>query len=113
MSYEPQGFKKIYHKTKRFLANKWLSLWHPLQIAVTGSYGKTSVSQFLAKILNQEAPTVNTDINLDTNFNVPITALKVKPSTKYLVWELGVDHINEMNKHLEIANPKIGIITGI
>lgn len=113
MSYQPKGIKKFFHQTRRFLAKKWLSLWHPLQIAITGSYGKTSVSQFLAKILSQEAPTVITDINLDTNFNVPITALKVRPWTKYLVWELGVDHIEEMNKHLEIVNPKIGIITGI
>lgn len=113
MSYQPKGIKKIFHQTRRFLAKKWLSFFKPLQIAITGSYGKTSVTQFLAKILNKNAPTIVTDINLDTNFNVPITALKVKPWTKYLIFELGVDHINEMDKHLEIAKPTIGIITGI
>ncbi|MCX7956228.1 MAG: UDP-N-acetylmuramoyl-tripeptide--D-alanyl-D-alanine ligase [Patescibacteria group bacterium] len=113
MSYQTQGLKKIYHQPRRLIAKNWLSFFHPLQIGITGSQGKTSVTQTLAKILKNDGPTIVTDTNLDTNFNVPITALKVKPWTKYIVWELGVDHIGEMDKHLEIAKPKIGIITGI
>jgi len=111
--YQPSFIKRLYHQTRRFLAKKWLSLCQPTQIAITGSQGKTSTTQILAKILSQIDKTVVTDINLDTTFNVPITALKVTPWTKYVVFELGVDHIGEMEKHLEIAKPKIGVITGI
>jgi len=113
MSYQPKGLKKLYHQTRRFLAKNWLKFCHPTQIAITGSQGKTNTSQTLAKILSQIDKTVVTDINLDTNFNVPITALKVTPWTKYVVFELGVDHIGEMDRHLEIVKPKIGVITGI
>jgi len=113
MSYQPKGLKKLYHQTRRFLAKNWLQFCHPTQIAITGSQGKTNTSQTLAKILSQIDKTVITDINLDTNFNVPITALKVTPWTKYVVFELGVDHIGEMDRHLEIVKPKIGVITGI
>jgi UDP-N-acetylmuramoyl-tripeptide--D-alanyl-D-alanine ligase len=113
MSYQPKGLKKLYHQTRRFLAKNWLQFCHPTQIAITGSQGKTNTSQTLAKILSQIDKTVVTDINLDTNFNVPITALKVTPWTKYVVFELGVDHIGEMDRHLEIVKPKIGVITGI
>jgi len=56
---------------------------------------------------------VSTDLTLDTTFNVPITALKVFPWTKYLIWELGIDHPGEMDHHLEIAKPNIGCVTGI
>jgi len=112
-SYQPKGIKKIFHGSRRILAKSWLSLVHPLQIAVTGSQGKTSTSQMLAKILSRFGNTVVTDLNLDTIYNVPITALKTTPRTKYLVWELGVDRPNEMNFHLEIAKPTITIITGI
>lgn len=111
--YHPQGIKRIFHQTRRLLAKRWLSFFHPLQIGITGSQGKTSTTQTLAKILSSFGPTGVTDINLDTNFNVPITALKIRPWTKYVVWELGIDHLNEMDKHLEIARPTIGIITGI
>jgi UDP-N-acetylmuramoyl-tripeptide--D-alanyl-D-alanine ligase len=111
--YQPSFIKRLYHQTRRFLAKKWLSFCHPIQIAITGSQGKTSTTQILAKVLSQIDKTVVTDINLDTTFNVPITALKVIPWTKYVVFELGVDHIGEMEKHLEIVKPKIGVITGI
>jgi len=113
MSYQPSGLKKLYHQTRRFLAKNWLSFFNPTQIAITGSQGKTATTQTLAKVLSKIAPTVVTDVNLDTTFNVPITALKVTPWTKYVVFELGVDHIGEMEKHLEIVKPKIGVITGI
>lgn len=113
MNYQPKGLKKIYHQLRRCLAKNWLKLVNPLQIAITGSQGKTTTTQILAFILSKIAPTVVTDINLDTIYNVPITALKAKPWTKYAVFELGVDHIGEMDKHLEIVKPKIGIITGI
>jgi len=113
MSYHPSGLKKLYHQTRRFLAKNWLALCNPTQIAITGSQGKTTTTQTLAKIISQIDKTVVTDINLDTNFNVPITTLKVTPWTKYVVFELGVDHIGEMEKHLEIVKPKIGVITGI
>lgn len=111
--YQPKGIKKIYHQTRRFLAKHWLSLFHPVEIGVGGSQGKTSTAQYLAKILSEDGPTIVTDTNLDTTFNVPITALKTRPWTRYIVWELGVDHIGEMDRHFEIAQPTIGIVTGI
>ncbi|MCS7093256.1 MAG: UDP-N-acetylmuramoyl-tripeptide--D-alanyl-D-alanine ligase [Patescibacteria group bacterium] len=111
--YQPKGIKKLYHQTRRIIAKKWLSFFRPLQIGITGSQGKTSITQTLAKILKDAGSTVVTDVNLDTNFNVPITALKVRPWTKYVVWELGVDHIGEMDNHLDIAKPTIGIVSGI
>lgn len=85
----------------------------PLQIAITGSQGKTTTTNLLNHLLNKLGSTVCTDINLDTIYNVPITALKVKPWTRFALFELGVDHRCEMNTHLEIVRPKITLITGI
>jgi len=112
-SYQPKGIKKIFHSIRRTLARNWLSLFHPVQIAITGSQGKTNTAQTLGQVLSRFGPTLVTDINLDTIYNVPITALKNRPWTKYLIWELGVDHSDEMDLHLEIARPTIAIITGI
>lgn len=110
--HKPNPIKQIFHKSRRFVAQKWLSLIPTTQIAITGSQGKTNTSCLIKKILAKKM-TITTDINLDTIYNVPITALRVKPWTKYAVFELGVDHIGEMDRHLEIVKPKIVIVTGI
>ncbi len=111
--YTPPAHKHLFHMTRRFIAKRWLSLMPALQIAVTGSQGKTNTTQTIYGILKQIGLTVVTDINLDTIYNVPITALRVRPSTKFAIFELGVDHPGEMDKHLEIVKPKIAVVTGI
>lgn len=113
MAYQPPLIKKFFHQTRRFFAKYWLSLQPALQIAITGSQGKTGTAQMIAKVLSSFDSTVATDVNLDTIYNVPITALKVMPWTKYAVFELGVDHAGEMDFHLEIVKPKIAVVTGI
>ncbi len=111
--YKPTGIKKIFHNTRRYLAKNWLALQPATQIAITGSQGKTNTTNVITHICQHFGSTVVTDINLDTSFNVPITALKVKPWTRYIIWELGIDHPGEMDQHLQIAKPTISIITGI
>jgi len=113
MLYNPPFYKQIFHNARRFIAKNWLLLQPALQIAITGSYGKTNVTHAIAKVLSESGKTVVTDINLDTLYNVPITALRVTPWTKYAIFELGIDHPREMNQHLEVVKPKIAVVTGI
>ncbi len=105
--------KKTFHLVRRFLARHWLNSCSATQITITGSQGKTSTTQLIYKVLSSKYPTTVTDINLDTIYNVPITALKVGLWTKYVVFELGIDKPGEMSRHLEIVKPKIAVITGI
>ncbi len=113
MAYQPNGLKQIFHNYRRFLARNWLQHQPALQVAITGSYGKTNTTQLLAKILATMGEVTVTDPDLDTTYNVPITALKVMPWTKFAVFELGIDHPGEMNQHLEIVKPNIALVTGI
>lgn len=116
MSHKSSFSKQLFHFSRRAIAKHWLSLIPATQIALTGSFGKTTTTNIiytLLKELYQSNQIIVTDINLDTTYNVPITALKAKPWTKVALFELGVDHVNEMSQHLEIVNPKIAIITGI
>jgi UDP-N-acetylmuramoyl-tripeptide--D-alanyl-D-alanine ligase len=39
--------------------------------------------------------------------------LKAKPWTEALVLEMGVDHRGEMDNHLSLVQPQIGVVTGI
>lgn len=113
MTYEPTGIKKLFHQTRRYLARTHLASKKAVQIGITGSQGKTNTTYVITSVLQAVGPTVVTDTNLDTIYNVPITAFKVSSATEYVVWELGIDRPGEMTRHLEIAKPSIGIVTGI
>jgi UDP-N-acetylmuramoyl-tripeptide--D-alanyl-D-alanine ligase len=82
-------------------------------VAITGSAGKTTTKEMLASILKQSGNTVYSYANIDPVFNIPATILKCKPSTDYLVLEMGVEYPNEMDYYLWLAKPDVGIITNI
>ncbi len=105
--------RPFFHTSRRVLAKIWLqSHAKTTVVGVTGSYGKTNTSVAINSVLSEKFKTLMTDINLDTNFNIPITVLKLKDQEK-LILEYGVDHIGEMDKHLSLAKPKIAVVTGI
>jgi UDP-N-acetylmuramoyl-tripeptide--D-alanyl-D-alanine ligase len=79
-------------------------------IGIVGSFGKTSTTNAIHHILPKSQ---KTDTNLDTVFNLPLTLNKLKKSTRYLVLEMGVDHKNEMDFHLDLVKPNIIVFTGI
>lgn len=105
--------RPFFHTSRRVLAKLWLqSHAKTTVIGITGSYGKTNTSVAVNQVLSEKFKTLQTDINLDTNFNIPITILKLKDQEK-LILEYGVDHTGEMDKHLSLARPNIAVVTGI
>ena len=106
--------KRIGYWIRRRIAYIWLNWVHykTIQIAITGSYGKTSTTDIVRTLISHESKTIATDINLDTIYNVPITALKLR-FHKFIVFELGIDRKNEMDFHLSLVKPHISVITGI
>jgi len=106
--------KKIYHFSRRLLAKLWLTFNKQLTIVgVVGSYGKTNTARAIASVLSQEYETLQTDLNLDTVYNLPITILRSRLRHQKMVLEYGVDHRGEMPFHLSLVKPKIGVLTGI
>jgi len=107
-------WKQLFHQARRVLAKFWLRFFPNLTIiGVTGSYGKTNTTRAITQVLSEKFPTLQTDLNLDTVYNLPITILKLRPKHQTLVLEYGVDHKNEMDYHLALVKPSIGVITGI
>ncbi len=106
--------KKIYHQIRRKLAKFWLKLNPQITvIGVTGSYGKTNTTRAIFQVLSEKYSTLQTDLNLDTNYNLPLTILKIRPWHRKLVLEYGIDHKNEMDWHLNLVQPQIAVLTGI
>lgn len=106
--------KAIFHKIRRVLAKAWLRFNPQItQVAITGSFGKTNTTRAIFQVLKEKYKGVMTDLNLDTIYNLPITALRVRPWHQFAVFELGVDTPGEMPFHLKIVKPKIGVLTGV
>ena len=108
------GWKQPFHQARRLLAKLWLKFNPQLTIiGITGSYGKTNTTRAITQVLGEKYKTLQTDLDLDTIYNLPITILKLRPWHQKLVLEMGVDHKNEMDFHLSLVKPSIAVVTGI
>ncbi len=82
-------------------------------IAITGSNGKTTTKELISSVLSSYINIISTKGNYNNHIGVPLTLLNIKPTTKIAVIEMGANHIGEINKLCEIAQPDIGLITNI
>lgn len=107
----------VIHPLKRRIAKYYLIFLNRLfglkVIAITGSAGKTTTKEMVASILKRKKSIVSSFANIDPIYNIPSTILKCKPSTAYLVLEMGVEYPGEMDFYLWLAKPDIAIITNI
>jgi len=94
------------------LATAWRAA-HPVPlIAVTGSNGKTTVTQMLASVLRAwlgEAA-LATAGNYNNHIGVPLTVLRLRPSHRAAVVELGMNHPGEIAQLAAIAQPTVALV---
>jgi UDP-N-acetylmuramoyl-tripeptide--D-alanyl-D-alanine ligase len=83
-------------------------------IALTGSNGKTTTKELIAKVLSMKYKTYATKGNLNNHIGVPLTLLAID-ATKYemAVVEMGANHQTEIALLCSIAQPTHGLITNI
>jgi UDP-N-acetylmuramoyl-tripeptide--D-alanyl-D-alanine ligase len=94
------------------LARAWRAgLMLPL-IAVTGSNGKTTVTQMIAAILRTWVgdAALATAGNFNNHIGVPLTLLRLTASTRAAVVELGMNHPGEIAELATIAAPTVALV---
>lgn len=105
------------HPIKRRFAKwylKFLQKYTKIKvIAVTGSAGKTTTIQMLSSILKLDGKTISPKPSVDSVYNIPNTILKTPIGTKYLILEMSVEYIGEMDFYLWLAKPDIGLVTNV
>lgn len=83
-------------------------------IGVTGSYGKTSVKNFLDKTLSSKYEVLITPKNYNTTMGVVKTIREnLKPTHQIFVCEMGATKLGDIKEICDLVNPKIGVITSI
>jgi len=82
-------------------------------LAVTGSNGKTTTKELLARVLATQFNVHVTKGNLNNHLGVPLTLLAMPRETTFTVIEMGANHIGEIYDLCQIARPGFGLITNI
>lgn len=94
------------------LARHWRAQKAITLMAVTGSNGKTTVTQMLAAILRAQHgdDALATSGNLNNEIGVPMMALRLRPTHRAAVLELGMNHPGEIARLAATAQPTVALI---
>jgi UDP-N-acetylmuramoyl-tripeptide--D-alanyl-D-alanine ligase len=82
-------------------------------IALTGSSGKTSTKDLVAALLEPAGPTIAPPGSYNNDLGVPLTALRIDASTRFLVLEMGARGRGHIARLCAIAPPSIGVVLNV
>lgn len=91
-------------------ARKYREKLNAVVICITGSNGKTTVKDILASILENSFKTIG---NFNNHIGEPFCILSCPIDAKYLILELGMSALKEIDLLSSIAKPDYSIITNI
>ena len=82
----------------------------PLVVAVTGSVGKTTTKDLLAKLLAYRGPIIAPPGSFNNEVGLPLTVLRADAATATLVLEMGADHVGNIDYLTSIAQPDVSVV---
>jgi UDP-N-acetylmuramoyl-tripeptide--D-alanyl-D-alanine ligase len=93
------------------LAKNWRAGFTLPVVAVAGSNGKTTAKEMTAAILSRMGLCMATHGNLNNHIGVPVTLMRLEPSHRSAVIEMGANAIGDVAALMRIAQPTVGLIT--
>ncbi len=90
------------------------SMPHLKVIGITGSYGKTSVKHFVARILSEKYNVLHTPGSVNTTLGVVrIIREQLKPTHEVFIAEMGAKKLGDVAEICDLTRPNIAILTAI
>jgi UDP-N-acetylmuramoyl-tripeptide--D-alanyl-D-alanine ligase len=80
---------------------------------VAGSIGKTTTKEVLAALVASRFRVLKTLGNLNNEYGLPLTLLRLDDEYDAAVVELGMSHRGELAKLTQIASPDVGVVTRV
>ena len=80
-------------------------------IAVTGSAGKTTTKEALRHVLSSVGSVHASEKSFNNHWGVPLTLAKLPEDTDYAIFEIGMNHPDEIRPLVKLVRPHIAIIT--
>ena len=78
---------------------------------ITGSNGKTTTKEFLAKILSTVKKTYYTEGSFNNHWGLPFSILNVNSDHECVILEMGMNHAGELTNLVHIADPDYVVCT--
>jgi UDP-N-acetylmuramoyl-tripeptide--D-alanyl-D-alanine ligase len=79
-------------------------------VGITGSNGKTTTKNLLARILEGEGETVSPKASFNNEVGAPLTMLRVTASTRYLVSEFGASGPGAIARLAGLVDPDVAVV---
>ena len=100
-------------KALGMIATYYSGIINPIIIGITGTNGKTSVTNMTASILNHHTPTLKTFKNFNNEIGLPLSILKAEKKHQVFVLEMGASKKGDIKELVEIARPSIITILNV
>jgi UDP-N-acetylmuramoyl-tripeptide--D-alanyl-D-alanine ligase len=82
-------------------------------IGVTGSVGKTTTKDLLAGCLATTFPTAASERSFNNELGLPLTLLNAPEAARWVVLEMGVRHVGDIERLAAVARPGVGVVTSV
>jgi UDP-N-acetylmuramoyl-tripeptide--D-alanyl-D-alanine ligase len=82
-------------------------------VGITGSAGKTTTKDMTAALLADRGPVLKTEGNLNNQYGLPLTLVRLRPEHWAAVLELGMSAAGEMAALSDVARPDIAVMTNV
>ena len=121
ISYRPKGIKKetpLLEVSDTFSGLNSLGIAGRARtrakiIAVTGSVGKTSVKEAIAKLLSRQGSVSYSHGGLNNQYGVPLSLARLPKNTEFGVFELGMNRAGELTDLSRMVRPLVAVVTTV
>lgn len=87
--------------------------WGRRLVGITGSAGKTTTKDAVAKVLGAKFSVLKSHGNLNNGYGLPLQLLKLEPTHEAAVIEMGMSNAGEIAALAYIAAPDWGVVTNV
>lgn len=82
-------------------------------VGITGSVGKTSTKETLARVLAREGRTHAPPKSFNNHIGVPLTLARMPAGAEFGVFEIGMNHAGEITPLTRMVRPDVAVVTAI
>ncbi|MBQ9276592.1 MAG: UDP-N-acetylmuramoyl-tripeptide--D-alanyl-D-alanine ligase [Clostridia bacterium] len=107
-------FERVNNKGYELRSARILKSMRELEkIAITGSFGKTSVKNYLTSILKQKYNVLATPKSFNTPMGISLATKELDETYDCFIAEFGARRVGDIKKLMKIVKPNLTVLTGI